>query len=86
MPPPSTVYDATGCTSCKQLGFRGRLAIGEAFFADDPLLRAVADDRSLAEISEMASLCGLRSMALDGLDKAYQGFTTIEEVMVAVNG
>jgi general secretion pathway protein E len=84
--PPSMVHDAVGCPACKGLGYRGRLAIGEAFFADDELLRAVADSRPHADVVALAQRGGLRSMGADGLDKARQGLTTFEEVMVAVNG
>jgi type II secretory ATPase GspE/PulE/Tfp pilus assembly ATPase PilB-like protein len=84
--PPSHTYDADGCRACNQSGFRGRIAIGEAFLADDQLLRAVADCRPPSQIAELAQQGGLRSMAADGLDKINEGLTTFEEVMAAING
>jgi type II secretory ATPase GspE/PulE/Tfp pilus assembly ATPase PilB-like protein len=83
---PSRTYDPQGCRACNNSGFRGRIAIGEAFLADDQLLRAVADCRPPSEIAQIAQTAGLRSMAADGLDKINQGLTTFEEVMAAING
>ena len=84
--PPKTAYDAGGCPACKQLGFRGRLLVAEAFLADEALLRCVADARPAAELAAVARRAGLASMAADGLAKAGLGLTTFEEVMAAVDG
>ena len=75
-----------GCVACHGSGFRGRIAIGEAFLANDAVLRAVAEREPLAVVSEIAHRAGLASMALDGVEKAAQGLTTVEEVMAAVHG
>jgi len=83
---PKTGYDPGGCPACKQLGFRGRLLIAEAFLADDELLRCVADGRPAGELVGIARQAGLGSMAADGLAKAGLGLTTFEEVMAAVDG
>ena len=78
-------WHAAGCPACKQSGFRGRVAIGEAFLADEALLRAVADRRPAAEVAQAAARAGLTVMGLDGVLKAADGLTTIEEVMAAVD-
>jgi general secretion pathway protein E len=80
---PSVAFDAVGCLHCKNLGFRGRVAISEAFFAGEALLRAIADRAPLAEIARSD---GLGSMAADGVARAAQGLTTFEEVTAAVDG
>ncbi len=80
------VHAAVGCPACKGLGFKGRIAIGEAFLADEALLRAVADRKPPSKVAELAQHGGLIPMGRDGLDKAAQGLTTIEEVMAAVDG
>ena len=77
---------AKGCPACKDLGFKGRIAISEAFLADDSLLRAVADHKSASTVAELAAVAGLVPMGRDGLIKAAEGLTTIEEVMAAVDG
>ena len=74
------------CAACHGSGFRGCIAIGEAFLADEALLRSIADRAPVQVIAEAAERAGLRAMALDGLEKAAQGLTTVQEVMVAVRG
>jgi type II secretory ATPase GspE/PulE/Tfp pilus assembly ATPase PilB-like protein len=80
-PAPAHVWSPLGCEACNGLGFKGRLAISEAFLADEPILRAVADGAPLAQLSALAIERGLGSMARDGLDKAVAGLTTLGEVM-----
>ena len=83
---PSAAFDAIGCPTCAGAGFKGRVAIGEAFLANEEILRAVADRSSTREIAALARAAGLASMAVDGVAKAAEGLTTIEEVMAAVHG
>ncbi len=85
-PLPVRAFEPVGCTTCKGAGFRGRIAISEAWLSDEPLLRAIADQKSPSVIAEIARRAGLGSMARDGLVKAQEGLTTFEEVAAAVNG
>ena len=82
---PLRTFHARGCPACKGVGFKGRAPIAEAFLTDETLLRAIADRRPAAEIGQLASRLGLTSMAADGLGKAVEGETTLEEVMGAVH-
>jgi type II secretory ATPase GspE/PulE/Tfp pilus assembly ATPase PilB-like protein len=75
-----------GCPACHGTGYKGRLAIGEAFMAGEPLLRAIADREPFSAVAEAARKSGLASMAHDGLEKVCIGLTTIEDVMAAVDG
>jgi general secretion pathway protein E len=84
-PAPSIAFDAVGCANCKGLGFKGRVAISEAYLASDGLLRALADRCALSDLAKIAHEEGLGSMASDGVDRACQGMTTFEEVMAAVD-
>jgi type II secretory ATPase GspE/PulE/Tfp pilus assembly ATPase PilB-like protein len=79
-------WRGAGCVACKGTGFKGRIAIGEAFLADEAMLRAVADGKPSSKVAELAGKSGLRPMGCDGLDKAAEGLTTIEEIMAAVDG
>ena len=85
-PAPEVLRKAIGCPACKSTGFKGRIPIGEAFQADEELLRAVGDRRSSIELQEIAQRAGLRTMAVDGYEKALAGLTTIEEVVAAIHG
>ena len=79
-------HTAAGCTACKGSGFKGRIAIAEAFLTDEPMLRAVADRLPASKIAALAAKNGLSPMGRDGVEKAVEGLTTIEEVMAAVEG
>lgn len=83
---PVRVFEPIGCDQCQRLGFRGRVAIGEAFLADDELLRCLADRAPRSQLLDLARRSGLASMAADGAQKAFAGLTTIDEVMAAVDG
>jgi len=83
---PSRAFVSVGCVQCKGTGFRGRIPIGEGFLASEPLLRAVAERRGLAEVGNIARGDGLGSMLSDGFDKAETGLTTFDEVLAAVHG
>ncbi len=83
---PEVLTHPKGCTKCKGTGFKGRIPIGEAFQADEDLLRAVAERRPSAEIEVIARRGGLQLMAVDGYAKALAGVTTLEEVAAAIHG
>jgi general secretion pathway protein E len=84
-PAPDALPAAVGCDSCKGLGFRGRLAIAEAFLTNEAMLRSLVADAD-SRLSDMVRAQGFASMLADGLSKVAEGLTTLEEVMAAVNG
>jgi type II secretory ATPase GspE/PulE/Tfp pilus assembly ATPase PilB-like protein len=83
---PVRVFRPEGCPACKGGGFRGRSPIAEAFLADEPILRGMADRAPMPELARLAREAGLASMAADGVAQAEAGITTLEEVMGAVDG
>jgi len=83
---PVRVFRPEGCPACKGVGFRGRSPIAEAFLADEPILRGMADRAPMQELARLAREAGLASMAADGVAQAEAGITTLEEVMGAVDG
>ncbi|MFT4252053.1 MAG: ATPase, T2SS/T4P/T4SS family [Caulobacter sp.] len=84
-PPSTRMFHAVGCGSCSG-GYRGRLPIAEAFIADEPMLRMVAEGGEAGALAEHARRRGLASMLADGIAKAVEGLTTFEEVTAAVHG
>jgi general secretion pathway protein E len=53
----------------------------EFLVMDDNLRRLVMQHAGMGEIEEAARAAGMRTMYEDGLVKAMQGITTIEEVL-----
>jgi general secretion pathway protein E len=76
-----TLYRATGCEHCNGTGYRGRLVISEVLNMTDPLRRAVLEHATATEIQRIATREGMLTMYEDGLRKAVEGRTTMEEVL-----
>ena len=62
-------------------GYLGRTTIMEFLVMNDALRRAVMRRAGMGEIEQLAREAGMRTMYEDGLSKALQGHTTIEEVL-----
>jgi len=74
-------YKGKGCKKCKDSGYRGRVGIFEFFVLDDEINSLILQKKSAQVIKELAIKKGMLSLRDDGLDKIYQGLTTIEELV-----
>ena len=74
-------YKGKGCKSCKNSGYKGRIGIFEFFILDDKIRSLILEKKSTQTLRETATKAGMRTLRQDGLDKIYQGITTIEEVV-----
>ncbi len=80
--PPKTLYRGEGCPLCNHLGYRGRLGLYEALQVTDAVRKLIpASDFSLSALEAQARKDGMITMFQDGLRKAAQGLTTIDEVL-----
>jgi general secretion pathway protein E len=82
---PITLYRPGGCAVCNGLGYRGRVGILEILPVDDEIRRLVLRHAESREIHAAAMQAGMRSMYQDGLAKARQGVTSLEEVMRVIS-
>jgi type II secretory ATPase GspE/PulE/Tfp pilus assembly ATPase PilB-like protein len=82
---PRRVWGARGCARCGQSGFRGRLAIAEAYLSDAEIAAAVARREPTQVLDARARDAGLRPMALDGIDKALCGHTALSEIIAIID-
>lgn len=78
---PKQFLRGKGCEKCHKTGFRGRTAIHEMLELDDALRKLVSKDAGAEELRRQALASGMVSMKADGLAKASQGITTVEEVL-----
>jgi general secretion pathway protein E len=76
-----TLYDAVGCELCHGSGYRGQVAVIEVLALSDAIRRLVLSHAETREIHRVAVAEGMRTMYHDGLLKALDGTTTIEEVL-----
>ena len=73
-----------GCAHCRGTGYRGRVGVFELLVLTDALKEAVVKGASRAELEQMATASGKRSLAHDGWEKVQAGLTTVEEVLRVV--
>ena len=78
------LWQAKGCDACNHSGYFGRMAIYEVLNIDDSFHDAIMGDANRAEILKLAKNNGMQSLFEDGIIKAIQGHTSIEEVMRVV--
>ncbi len=80
-----SLYKGTGCDKCNGSGYKGRAAIHELMVLDDEIRRAIVEGQSATQIKEIARKGGMKTLREDGIQKAFMGLTTLEEVMARTN-
>jgi general secretion pathway protein E len=71
-----------GCRQCRGTGFSGRLAIMEICLMSTALAEKINSRAPMADIKAQAMADGMVPMRQYGFQKAIQGVTTVEEVML----
>jgi len=71
----------TGCEGCGQSGYKGRIAIHELLVVTDEIRDLISRRAAEHQVRETSRRSGMRSLAQDGVVKAAQGLTTLEEVL-----
>ena len=78
---PLHLWKSRGCAACKGGGFNGRQAIFELMTLDpsfhEPILRRVGSP----DFARLAREAGMMSMFDDGVRRALDGMTTLEELL-----
>jgi type IV pilus assembly protein PilB len=78
---PARIYRAKGCPKCIFQGYSGRTAIHELLIME-PDLRALVNMKVPHEnLRQKAVDLGMISLRADGLSKAVEGVTSVEEIM-----
>jgi general secretion pathway protein E/type IV pilus assembly protein PilB len=72
-----------GCPFCEGTGYRGRLGIFELLAVDDEMQRLIHEGASIGRLRGHARELGMSTLREDGMRKAREGLTTVEEVMAA---
>ena len=79
-----TLYRGAGCTVCNKTGYKGRLGIHEFLVPDREVQKLVLNRVASDEIKQYCLQRGnFDSMRRDGLRKAIQGLTSVEQVLGA---
>ena len=79
---PKLLYRGRGCEACGGAGFRGRVAIFEILNVSEGVRKIIVSrELTLDALRAHAKSEGMVTMFEDGLRKAEQGMTTIEEIL-----
>ncbi|GGM03567.1 type II/IV secretion system protein [Deinococcus aerophilus] len=75
-----------GCARCGGTGYKGRMGIHELMVVDEPLRAAIGAGKTAIEIRDVAvERSGMKTLRQDGIEKALQGVTTLEEVLAVTS-
>jgi type IV pilus assembly protein PilB len=78
----TTLYRGRGCERCKNSGYAGRLAVIEAMTVSDEIRKLIISRSNSREISKVAISQGMKTLRMVALDRARDGVSTLEQVMV----
>ena len=76
----ATFWKGAGCEACQYTGYSGRLGLFEMLNITSGLREMIAPNVSTEKLKKTAQSEGFQLMSFDGIQKAIEGLTTIEEV------
>ena len=76
------LYRGRGCERCKNSGYAGRMAIIEAMTITDQIRKLIIARANTREMGKVAISQGMRTLRMVALDRAREGVSTLEQVMV----
>jgi type IV pilus assembly protein PilB len=80
-----TFFRGVGCARCKSSGYAGRVAIIEAMAISDEIRKLVIARTGAMEIEKAAIGQGMKTLRNVALDKACQGISTLEQVLLTTS-
>ncbi|MGH9093044.1 MAG: GspE/PulE family protein, partial [Acidimicrobiales bacterium] len=80
----STLYRAVGCRNCSHTGYHGRMVLAEILDMSEGIARMILEQQPISSIERAACAEGMRTLRMDGLLKAVEGRTTLQEVLRVV--
>jgi len=86
LPDGAKLVGGPGCPECKQSGYKGRLAIHELLVVNEEIRELISKRAPEHAIRKAARSAGMRTLLEDGVAKAAQGLTTLDEVVRVAAG
>ncbi|GLI57019.1 hypothetical protein PM10SUCC1_25330 [Propionigenium maris DSM 9537] len=77
----STIYEANGCSLCRDTGYQGRTALIELLMVDKDMRSLISRGSSTETLKGEAESKGMKTMKQQGYEKVLEGVTTMEEVL-----
>lgn len=85
VPDNATIFKPVGCPRCATTGYSGRTVVSELLLINDEIRALIIQKADAATIKRAAVKSGMRTLRGDALDKIYEGITSVEEIIRAVN-
>ena len=79
------LFRGRGCDRCKNSGYVGRMAIIEAMTITDQIRKLIISRASTREMAKLAVNQGMHTLRMVALDRAREGISTLEQVMVGTS-
>jgi type IV pilus assembly protein PilB len=76
------IWRGAGCEKCNRTGYHGRIGYFELILVNATLRQAISSNIGVSELMNVVGE-SYKTMREDGIDKAAEGLTTIEEVLRA---
>ena len=76
-----TLMKKTGCETCKNTGYKGRVAVHELLVNTDAMKQLICHKASAEQLRGAAIAEGMRTLLMDGIHKVLQGLTDLSEVL-----
>jgi len=76
----SAFWKGKGCEHCRYTGYSGRIGIFEMLMITPSLKEIIASKALSNNLREAAEREGFAPLCIDGIQKTYEGVTTIEEI------
>jgi len=76
-----TCHKGTGCPSCNNTGYKGRLALYEVLPVREEIRELILQGASASEIKKEAIRLGMKTLRQAALTRLKEGITTVEEVL-----
>ncbi len=74
------LYEATGCTECNNTGYKGRVGLHELMVGSDTIKKLIVEKARVATLLAAALEDGMRTLKMDGMEKALAGLTDLKQV------
>jgi len=76
-----TFYKGQGCDTCKDIGFKGRVGIFELLVMNEQIKELTATKTTAQTIKTAARKAGMKTLRENGIAKALQGVTSLDEIL-----
>lgn len=85
LPDSATVFKPVGCPKCNTTGYSGRTVVSELLIINDEIRALIIQKVDAATIKKAAVRAGMRTLRGDALDKIFEGITSVDEILRAIN-